>query len=288
MTERLADVVERIDNMRQLNAVLTAMRGIAAAHTQQSRDLLKAIEAYTDAISQAISRALTFTPAPAQRHSVDPEKRGLVLFCAEQGFAGAFTDRILDSAAQEIGSGFRSAKLLLIGTRGAAIAAERGLSSVWQTSMANQVGNVTDVAERVVAELYARIAKGEIVQVDVFFSRADPSHTLLVKHVRLLPVERETFRIPAMPILPLTTIKPEILLACLIQEYIFAKLCEAAMHSLAAENEARMQSMSAATDNIDRTLRDLTQRENAVRQEEVTAEIVELAAGVEARNGNHR
>ena len=37
MAERLADIVTQIQNMRQLEAVVTAMRGIAASRAQQAR-----------------------------------------------------------------------------------------------------------------------------------------------------------------------------------------------------------------------------------------------------------
>jgi len=59
------------------------------------------------------------------------------------------------------------------------------------------------------------------------------------------------------------------------------RFCEAAMHAFAAENPSRMEAMSSASRNIDRTLLELKQRENQVRQEEVTAEIVELACDSE-------
>ena len=58
-----------------------------------------------------------------------------------------------------------------------------------------------------------------------------------------------------------------------------AQLCEAALHSFAAENEARMEAMAAAHSQIDRQLGSLEATQRLVRQEEITAEIIELAAG---------
>jgi F-type H+-transporting ATPase subunit gamma len=77
------------------------------------------------------------------------------------------------------------------------------------------------------------------------------------------------------------TLEPQKLLENLTAEYVYARLCEAAMYAFAAENQARMEAMSSASNNIDRTLGQLKQHANQVRQEEVTAEIVELAAGSE-------
>ncbi len=54
------------------------------------------------------------------------------------------------------------------------------------------------------------------------------------------------------------------------------------MHAVVAENEARMIAMMAAKNNTENKLTGLQQRERQLRQEEITTEIVELAAGAEA------
>ena len=54
------------------------------------------------------------------------------------------------------------------------------------------------------------------------------------------------------------------------------------MHAFAAENEARITAMAAARTNLETKLGGLTPREHQLRQEEITTEIVELAASAEA------
>src|SRR5271167_2294534 len=91
MAERLADIVTQIENVRQLEAVVTAMRGIAASRAQKGRSLLAGIDAYSKVISRAIGQALSLLgPDMVNTPPLRPVKRGLILFCAEQGFAGAF------------------------------------------------------------------------------------------------------------------------------------------------------------------------------------------------------
>jgi hypothetical protein len=80
----------------------------------------------------------------------------------------------------------------------------------------------------------------------------------------------------------LTNLPPRLLLEQLTAEYVYARLCEAAMQALASENQARMDAMSAASNNIGQTLDEVGGREHQVPQEEVTAEILELAAGITA------
>jgi F-type H+-transporting ATPase subunit gamma len=49
--------------------------------------------------------------------------------------------------------------------------------------------------------------------------------------------------------------------------------------SFAAENEARMQAMVAARQSVSRRLDELTASSRRLRQEQITEEVVELAAG---------
>ncbi|MDE2006156.1 MAG: F0F1 ATP synthase subunit gamma, partial [Rhodospirillales bacterium] len=79
---------------------------------------------------------------------------------------------------------------------------------------------------------------------------------------------------------PLTGLAPDLLLVRLAEEYVFAELCEAALSAFAAENEARVAAMVAAKSNIERVRTGLEARERQTRQEEITAEVAELAAAI--------
>ena len=279
MAERLADVVTQIQNVRQLEAVVTAMRGIAASRAQQSRSLLAGIEAYTEVISRAIGQALSLLPpdvsasAPLRR-----ARRGLILFCAEQGFAGAFSERVLDAAAGDI----RDATSLIIGTRGAAIASERGVKPAWSAPMAAHVDALPSFANRLADALYGYVASGAVAEVDVVFPRSVSGSGIQIDRHSLLPIDFQRFARPIEQQAPLTTLAPQPLLERLAAEYVYAQLCEAAMLAFEAENEARMMAMTSAKTNIATKLNTLSMRERQLRQEEITTEIVELAAGSEA------
>ena len=80
MTERLADIGARIDGIRQLGAVVNAMRGIAAARAQQARSQLVAVDGYAATIAAAIGRALALVPrSPRRRASIGPAGARAVL-----------------------------------------------------------------------------------------------------------------------------------------------------------------------------------------------------------------
>ena len=278
MAERLAGIVTQIQNVRQLGAVVTAMRGIAALRAQEGRSLLAGIEAYTDVVSHSIGQALNLLSTDTlgstpPRHA----KRGLILFCAEQGFAGPFSERVFEVAAGDLAQ----ATSIVVGTRGAALASERGIRLDWSAAMTTRVDGIPSIANRLAEVLYGYLAQGAITAADIIFSRSIPGGIRIDRH-SLLPIDFGRVARPIETQAPLIALAPELLLERLAAEYVYAQLCEATMHAFVAENEARMVAMVAAKNNTEAKLAALLQRERQLRQEEITTEIIELVAGAEA------
>jgi F-type H+-transporting ATPase subunit gamma len=147
--------------------------------------------------------------------------------------------------------------------------------------MATSAAAIPGLASRIADALYQHVADGNIVEVDVAFAHSHAGGIQIDRH-SLLPIDLARFPRTVRNHPPLTTLAPPTLLERLADEYVYAQLCEAAMHAFAAENEARMMAMAAARTNIQSKLSGLSQREHQLRQEEITTEIVELAAGAEA------
>ena len=87
---------------------------------------------------------------------------------------------------------------------------------------------------------------------------------------------------------PLLNLAARMLLSDLTADYMHAQLCQAALHAFAAENQARMEAMAAARRQIERQLAVVAATQRRVRQEEITAEIIELAAGETASHSTPR
>jgi F-type H+-transporting ATPase subunit gamma len=264
--------------------VVNAMRGVAAARAQQARNQLAAVDSYAQTIAVAIGRALDLADddaAYSMERSGDgshPTRPALLVFAAEQGFAGAFSERVLDAAA---GDSSRP-EIFLLGTRGNAVAASRGVDVGWQGAMPSHASGIPKLAERVVEALYARIAVGAIDTLDVIFSQWQAGRGMRVLRQRLFPIDLNLFPRPAGSGPPLVNLAPPILVAALAEDYLYAELCRAGLHAFAAENDARLEAMAAAHHQVEQRLTALQARQRRVRQDEITAEIIELAAGATA------
>jgi len=287
VTERLSDVEARIGTVRQLAAVIAAMRGVAAARSREARERLDGIRAFAQVIASAIGQALAFLPhaerASRPRRETDAETEAVIALCAEQGFAGAFSERVLNvalSRSEVKQAGQRT--LLLVGDRGLMVANERGLVVDWSIPMVAHVGQVAGLASRIVEALYERLEAGRVARVRVVHAVPGPSLAVQIVEKTVLPFDFGRFPLSPKAVTPLLTLSPSVLLARLAEEYVFAELCEAVMLSFAAENEARMRAMMAARTNVTNKLDQLLARSRQIRQEEITNEIIELAGGAAA------
>lgn len=271
MTERLADISARIDGIRQLGAVVNAMKGIAAARAHVARAQVGAVDSYAATIAAAMAQVL---PKDAAAHATEEDsfQTGLLLFAAEQGFAGAFSERVLDSIGDTA-----PAQLFLVGTRGLSVAASRAITPHWTAPLPSHTPGIPKLADNITTAIYHAVAEKRIDSLDVVFTSWASGRPGLLRQ-RLFPIDLTD--LPAITgESPLLQLPEETLIAALGQEYFNAQVCKAALHAFAAENEARMEAMTAAGSQIARELETFEATLRRVRQEAITAEIIELGTG---------
>lgn len=276
MTERLADVSARIDGIRQLGAVVNAMKGIAAARASTARAEIKAVDSYATTIATAISDALGPARPSTSAKTFGSQAdgiTGLLVFCAEQGFAGAFSERVLDSIEDDLST----TSLFLIGTRGQSIAAARGLDPVWSAPMSSHTPGIPKLADQITKAIYIALGEGRFERMDMIHAAWASGRPQVLRQV-LLPVDLSALPPPGTT-RPLTQLPTDALINSLSQDYLHALVCKAALHAFAAENEARMEAMSTTGSQITRELDEFRTKLRQIRQEAITAEIIELGTG---------
>lgn len=261
-----ADLSTRIDGIRQLGSVVRAMTGIAGARARTARTQIAAVEGYAAVLDVVLSQGQAAVTSEKADLAVRP---ALVVFCAEQGFVGGFSERVLDAA----GAIPAETDLFLIGSRGAAIAAARGLEPVWSAAMPSRSASLPKFADRVLAEVFADSDLRAISVVCTIWNRGQAT---VVRSV-LFPLPPTTD--PVTQAAPLTNLPADNLAAALGLDQLHARLTRAALHAFVSENEARLAAMSAASRQIDNELGVLEALSRRERQEAITAEIIEIASG---------
>lgn len=272
MSERLADVSARIATTRQLGSVIGALRAIAAARSREARERLAGIQAYAQTIAGAIGEALALLPSH-ESPSADAAPATLsIALCAEQGFAGSFNERVLDAAGA-----VASRARFLVGDRGLTVQRMRGAEPDWSAPMIAHPDQVPVLAGRIADALYARLGDATVARVALVYAVPQAASFSVVRRW-LLPFDYARFPAASRRFPPRIDLPPRELAARLALEYVFAELCEALLLSFAAENQARVQAMIAAHANVEHKRDALEAEFRRVRQEGITAEIVELSA----------
>lgn len=275
---RLAEINGHIASMASLREVIAAMRSLAGMRVQESQRALPGVRRYAQSVAEAIGAALLL----AQGAGEPPASRGrraLILCAGEHGFVGAFNERLLEATSTRLEN---IDLLFIIGSRGAAIAGERGWKLAWTHPMASRVSGVPEVIDSLTHELYVRIARGEVGRVELVSSRYRQGIAASIEHRLLLPLDTAALALTQPRQAPLHNLDPTRLLERLMAEYVFALLTEAVVESLGSENAARLAAMEAAHDNVEKKLGELQLTAREVRQEEITAELLDLIAGAEA------
>ena len=276
---RLSEIQSHIASMDELLDIVGAMRSLAGMRVQEAQHALPGIRSYADSMAAGIGSALLFMPQPVTETRQQQNRCALIVCTAEHGFVGGFNERMLEAADKV----FEPSDLLFVlGSRGAALAFERGRTVAWTRPMATRLAGALDVVARLTSELYASIASGEISRVDVIFRRYRTGAASTIERRRLLPLDAGTLVAKPARQVPLHNLPPRPLLEKLMAEYVFALLTEAAVESIASENAARFAAMESAHDNVSKKLAGLQENARQARQTEITSELLDLLTGAEA------
>lgn len=274
---RFAELERHIASIGELRNIIGAMRSLAGIRVQEAQRALPAVRRYGQTVAEAVAAALSLVAAPPPERGA-PGSCGLVLYLAEHGFVGGFNERILAAAAAALTA---ADFLFVLGSRGAARLAESGQRADWCYPIATRTEGLGEAVGQLTGELYRRIAAGQLRRVTVIFARHRQGGAELIETRQILPVAPRSPARPQPRMPPLHNLRPQALLEELIADHVFALLVEAAVESLASENAARFAAMEAAHDNITKRLDRLRQEARAARQDEITAELLELISGSE-------
>ncbi len=290
---RLAEIERHVASMEELQRIVGAMRAIASMRMQEAVRALPSVRDYGSAIAQAVHDALAIAGEEAQRTVFDGDNqtgvahapasrtacRAIVLFAGEHGFVGGFNQRLIEAVESDL---TRTDELMIVGTRGAAFAVERGHIGAWSHPLATRLAGITETVRVLEDALLPRISSKEVVRADVVFGRYGRSGEIAIERRRLLPLQLAGAGARRRGPEPLHDLPVPELLEKLTAEYVVAQLTEAATEALAAENAARFAAMESARDNVGRKLQTLRLDASRARQEEVTTELLDLITGEQA------
>ena len=153
-------------------------------------------------------------------------------------------------------------------------------------------GHITGAVRRILVDVERWSAAG-IDRVRLFHNRQVSSSSYAPVTVRMLPVDFERFRVLEQEPwksrgLPMYSMPRDALLAALLRQYFFVTIFRACAESIASENAARLAAMQAAEKSLGERRAELSGRLRSARQDQITAELLDVVAGYEATRTDAR
>ncbi len=268
--EELSRIQARLESLEELDNLVGALRSMAGVRAGEARAALSGTLAYCAVVEQAIGRV---APMATRRSPEGMGKGALVVVTSENGFVGGFNTRLVEHA---LAIRVPEERLLVVGRRGRTTAAELGLAPEGDLAMASRATAVTPLARRLARALC------DSVTARLLFARTHGAADFeIVAEDVLPPPGLPNAGAPSTPP-PLIQIAPDLLLERLAAEYLFAKIADALMESLASESLARLKTMDAASRKIEEKVDKLRREALFARQEKTTADLLDVIVGSEA------
>lgn len=276
--DRLARITRRLRSLSEFQEVVRALEAMAATATRAAEAALGPARAHLRVVldaAEAVFPGAASRPSDAASGAAGPAV--LLVLGSEHGFVGALNDRL---AARAAAIRRNDEAVAAIGHRAARALEDTGLHPVHEFELPPHVDAVPRVAGMVTGELawaaglrllHPRLRRGRAVE---------------LSEARVLPAFcPDPRRAPASPHSldrPLLQLDDDTLAAGLSAEILFARLAEALIETLAAENMSRLLTLQRADRNLRNRLEALRQEERTLRQEAITEELIEIAAGAAA------
>jgi F-type H+-transporting ATPase subunit gamma len=291
------DLKSRIASVKNIQKITRAMEMVAAARLRRAEQRIEHLRPYAAAIRrmtrQAAQAAENIPRLQILQQHEREEKVGLLVVTGDRGLAGAFNSQILRAglrAASEHQQEGRTVRWYASGRRGVSSLTFRSLDVAGSyVGFTDRPGY--DNAREIAQDLMSAFVDGEVDRVDIFYNGYISPLTQEVRHETLLPLQEASILEeteddegdhPAHSALVEYEPAPEEILRRLIPDYVEISLFRALLESTASEHGARMTAMRNASDNAGELIENLTLQANRARQAEITQEIMEVVAGVEA------
>lgn len=283
----------KLASAKGLRNIIHSMRSLAAVNIRRAEEGLATAREYNELVVGLLRLVAPLLPV-GFRWGQPRGRAAIFVFASDLGLSGQFNERIVEFAVKEAGRLEREAgapagstRLMVIGARGAGLLRERGVVPALEDSAPRTPAGVEAAMRHLAATLFETYTRAGLATLQLAYNRYESvgSYTPTLDEVLPLPLAKLLEGGPPATPPPHLYVSPQEVARRLIEEYLFGELHRALGESLASENGARLRAMDEALHNIDRTLEQLAVQLRISRQEEITAELLDVIGGVEAVKG---
>jgi len=274
----------RISSTQDMSSIVSTMKSLAAVNVRVFGRARDSLLDYSTVVERALQVLLRENPGVpfSGRTSDAGERVAFFVFGAVQGMCAQFTDHIAEHSVKTARRYGGELSLVAVGPRVGPRLTALGMEPEREIPL----GGSLDELPRVVDDCIVAVEQMQSAGISriILCYNQDRRPSYQPHHEVLLPVDLswiEEVRERNWPSnqLPVLLDADYRFVRALFRQYIFVRLYRAAAESLAAENAVRLSSMQSAENNIEERLGELEQKYNQQRQQEITAELLDIVGG---------
>ncbi|HPH52868.1 MAG TPA: ATP synthase F1 subunit gamma [Bacteroidales bacterium] len=284
---QLKDIKTRLQTVKSTQKITSAMMLVASAKLRKTQRMLDSLEPYLEGLSRIynilLAQRQNFKSPLMEERPV--ERVALVVFSSNTGLAGRFNHLVSAELLRAVESykslGESNVLLYSLG--------DRGVRDVLKRGGVHYQGKFQSIADKpslvnikpICDELMEKFTRKEIDKVELIHHHFITKGTQVMTRETLLPFKVEKLVPEKGEYLEDYIIEPDskLILKDLTPLLINLQFLIAHIDSLVSEHVARMTAMQIATDNADELVDELTLEYNKLRQQAITAELLDIMGG---------
>ena len=278
--------IKSVENTRQITK---SMKMVAAAKLRKTQTAFQNLRIYADRSAELLTEASCNLTGELQNPYLLPhetkQKTCYVLIFGNRGLCGTYNQALLRYSEQLLRESEGDSIVVTCGRWGKDLIAAAGLKvqknfEISDTPTHEEALNLAEELKRLYRE-------GEADEIILVYQHYRTVLSQVPESKRLLPLEREA--VTGEQGENLTIFEPDRnrLLDMLLEMYIGNMVHAVLLEARTSEHSARMTAMTAASDNTEELISELTLELNHARQAAITTEISEIAGGAEALRNNN-
>ena len=266
----------QLKSLETLSEAVAAMKSLSAHHFRLARAALPAARAYRQGIDDALGAiGLRQHPSPG-------DVRAILLIAADLGLCGAYNSR-LAAAALDHHERLHARRVYCVGHRPLSLLKRATVKVDRNYSAPTSVSGLSELLLRLAEDLLADYLNRAFGTLNVISAQFEGVGEFTPICTRLLPIDPPTF-VSSMK--PSAYVSSDRLTAVAVREYLYIRLFQTSLDSLASEHGTRL----VATESAGQWLVEKTtvaQRQLAsIRREAATQEVLDIAATARRRRAS--
>ncbi len=287
MAANLRELRRKIKGIQHIRQITRAMKMVATAKLRRIQRTVENSRRYQEELRRLLADVAQASIDVAHPYLQEREVRrvGVLVVGGDRGLCGAFNRQIEERAVEFIAAQSVPVEVIVVGRRMQRYADRHGFDVVSRHPAVEQADDPT--IEQITGQVRSWYESGHVDLVQAVYARFDS----LVKHPtvseQLLPLSPQAFAeavadAAGAPVEYIFEPPAAQLLAELLPRALEVEIAQILLTTQAADQAARMTAMTAATDNADEMIIGLTRSLNRARQEEITAELLDVVTGARA------